>query len=108
MKGVTAIYLGKIVDKKYFRTFVYNSNGEHKLVESWDEFESSMQSGIWFATPEDVNVGRKNNLKVKNKKISKSTTIVEKIEDDMDVVDELMSDGSVFEVTDDFLKNENS
>jgi len=54
MKEAPAIYLGKIIDKKNFRTFIYGPNGEKKLVESWDEFESSMQSGIWFATVEDA------------------------------------------------------
>jgi hypothetical protein len=54
MKGTPAIYLGKIVDKKHFRTFIYGTNGERKLVNSWDEYQVAMQSGLWFATVEDV------------------------------------------------------
>lgn len=54
MKGVPAIYLGQIVDKKYFRTFVYSMDGSKKLVESWDEYEQHMESGLWFSTQEDA------------------------------------------------------
>jgi len=53
MKGTPAIYLGRIVEKSNFRAFIYGANGEKKLVNSWDEFEVSMESGLWFATPED-------------------------------------------------------
>lgn len=54
MKGTPAIYLGRIVEKKNFRTFVYGSNDEKKIVESWEAYEAAMQSGIWFATVEDA------------------------------------------------------
>ncbi len=54
MKGVPAIYLGQIVDKQHFRTFVYAMNGDKKLVESWDEYEQHMESGLWFSTQEDA------------------------------------------------------
>lgn len=54
MEGVSAIYLGQIVDKKHFRTFVYSMDGSKKLVESWDEYERQMASGIWFSTKEDA------------------------------------------------------
>jgi hypothetical protein len=54
MKGSPAIYLDRIVDKKHFRAFVHGTNGEKKLVNSWDEFEAAMESGIWFATVEDA------------------------------------------------------
>jgi hypothetical protein len=54
MKGVPAIYLGQIVDKKFFRTFVYSMDGSKKLVESWDEYERHMESGLWFSTQEDA------------------------------------------------------
>lgn len=49
MKGTPAVYLGRIVDKNHFRTFVYGPNGEQKLVESWEAYEAAMQSGVWFA-----------------------------------------------------------
>lgn len=54
MEGTPAIYLGRIVDKKTFRAVVYGSDGKKKLVKTWDEFESAMQSGLWFAKAEDA------------------------------------------------------
>lgn len=54
MKGVPAIYLGQVVEKKHFRTFVYSMDGVKKLVESWDEYEQHMESGLWFSTQEDA------------------------------------------------------
>jgi hypothetical protein len=50
MDGENALYLGKIVDKKHFRVFVYASDGKTRLVNSWDEFESLMKTGLWFAS----------------------------------------------------------
>lgn len=49
MKGNPAMYLGRVVDKAHFRVFIYDAEGKQKLIESWDDFESHMQSGIWFA-----------------------------------------------------------
>jgi hypothetical protein len=54
MKGVPAVYLGKLVSKENFRTFIYAIDGSQKLVESWDEYEQQMESGLWFATKEDA------------------------------------------------------
>lgn len=54
MSGVTAIYQGRIVDKKHFRTFVYAMDGSKKLVDSWDEYQKAMASGLWFSTKEDA------------------------------------------------------
>lgn len=51
MDGETAVYLGRIVDKKHFRAYVYSSIGDTRLVESWDDFESLMKTGLWFASP---------------------------------------------------------
>jgi len=45
------IYLGRAVSKKMFRTFVYDHRGASKLVESWEDFEEAIQSGLWFAQP---------------------------------------------------------
>jgi hypothetical protein len=75
MKGLPAIYLGRIVEKEHFRVFIYGANGEKKLVESWDQFEASMQSGIWFATSEDAEKSKLPIDKPKHK--SKSKTIRE-------------------------------
>jgi hypothetical protein len=97
MKDTPAIYLGNIVDKKYFRTFVYGVNGTRRLVESWDAFEEAMASGLWFATHEDarcrIEVNRKESVKPKQKRAKKvvedksinavkDDSIVELIEDD--------------------------
>lgn len=54
MMGTPAVYLGNIVNKEHFRTFVYAMNGAKKLVESWDEYEKHMESGLWFSTQEDA------------------------------------------------------
>lgn len=54
MHGVPAIYLGRIVEKEGFRTFIFAPDGSQKLVESWDEYERHMESGLWFAQKEDA------------------------------------------------------
>ena len=54
MKDITPIYLGRIVSKKNFRTYVYAPDGSQKLVESWEEFEREMESGLWFISQEDA------------------------------------------------------
>lgn len=41
-------YLGRWVDKGTFRAFVYDENGEQKLANTYDEFETLTTSGIWF------------------------------------------------------------
>lgn len=48
------VYLGKIIPKQNFRAFVYAADGSKRLVESWEEFESKIDSGIWFSTKEDA------------------------------------------------------
>lgn len=54
MDGKPAIYLGRIVSKNNFRTYVYGTKGEQKLVESWREYENHMETGLWFASLDDV------------------------------------------------------
>lgn len=58
MKGSPAVYLGRIVDKKHFRAFIHGTNGEKRLIESWDAFEAAMQSGVWFPTVEDAQASK--------------------------------------------------
>jgi hypothetical protein len=108
MQGIPAVYLGRIVEKKNFRVFIYGVNGERRLVNSWEEFEANMQSGIWFATVEDalasqavVEDADEVITKPKSKRKPKSKPVSEEVEE---VVME--DDGSVFEVTDDFLPSE--
>jgi hypothetical protein len=50
-----ALYLGKVVSKNNFRVFIYAANGNQKLVESWDEYQNHMQTGLWFAKKPDAN-----------------------------------------------------
>lgn len=54
MEGAQAVYLGNIVSKKGFRTFIYSSTGDKLLVESWEDFEDKMASGIWFASSDEA------------------------------------------------------
>jgi hypothetical protein len=113
MKGTPAIYLGRIVDKEHFRTFVYGPNGKKKLVESWDEYEIVMESGLWFATveaatvkPVEIRIVQREPIigSVKSRSRAKPKPVpVEEVEDAEDV---LPDDGSVFEVKDDFLPTE--
>lgn len=42
-------YLGRWVNKEFFRAFIYNDKGESKLANSYQEFESLTHSGIWYA-----------------------------------------------------------
>lgn len=119
MKGTPAIYLGRIVEKKNFRAFIYGASGERRLVESWEEFEANMQSGLWFASKEDAEASKvvdedvedapveaikkpKPKAKPKPKPQPKPEPVVEEDQDE----DVLPDDGSVFEVTDDFLPKE--
>lgn len=108
MEGTPAIYLGRIVEKKNFRAFIYGPHGERRLVESWEEFEANMQSGVWFATVEDaeasksivkdVEVSEKPKPKPKPRPKPKAKSApVEEVDDSENV---LADDGSVFEVTD--------
>lgn len=54
MKGAPAIYMGKIVQKEHFRTFIYSPEGTQRLVESWDEYTQCMETGVWFATKQEA------------------------------------------------------
>ncbi len=54
MEGMPAVYCGRLVSKENFRAFIYNTNSEKKLVESWNEFVAHMEIGLWFSTEEDA------------------------------------------------------
>jgi hypothetical protein len=54
MKGLPAQYMGKVVSKNNFRAYVYSPDGSQKLVESWDEYEECIASGVWFSTKEQA------------------------------------------------------
>jgi hypothetical protein len=43
-------YLGRWVNKENFRAFLYNEKGDQKLANSYNDYESLIASGIWFAS----------------------------------------------------------
>jgi hypothetical protein len=55
------MYLGRWVDKKTFRAFVYGESGQ-KLANSYTEYEDLIASGIWYAEKPIV-ASRKRKLK---------------------------------------------
>lgn len=106
MDSAPAIYLGRIVKKENFRAFIYGPNGTSKLVESWDDFENAMASGLWFATREDAQVSIVAPEKPKRvRKAKKGDTAVEILEAEESVDEVLPAEDLAFEVEpeDDFL-----
>lgn len=47
------LYKGRWVERKYFRAYVYNAEGE-KLANSYKEFSDLIASGLWFVSKDDV------------------------------------------------------
>ena len=70
MEGIPANYLGRLVSKENFRAFIYAPNGVKKLVNSWDEFEKEMASGLWFATIDEAQEPKVMAAKTRAKKTS--------------------------------------
>ena len=93
MNGAPATYKGRIVSKEHFRAYIYAPNGNKKLVESWDEFERHMETGLWFA----------------NKKDAVQSVVAEVVEDEKPkakkkpVKMEVVKEVDVKEIEDDFL-----
>jgi hypothetical protein len=54
MKGETVLYDNRVVPKEGFRAFVYGMEGKIKLVNSWQEFQDSVSSGLWFSSKDKV------------------------------------------------------
>lgn len=54
MEGIPHSYLGRKINTRHFRAFIYATNGNKKLMNSWDEFERHMATGLWFACLEDA------------------------------------------------------
>ncbi len=84
------------------------------MVESWEEFEANMQSGIWFATKEDAmgNVPKAEIKKTRTSRGKKDVPIVtldlkEDAPAENDFIGEELihcpPEEAAFEVTDDFL-----
>jgi hypothetical protein len=49
MKGESVLYNDRLVPKEGFRTYIYSKDNQQKLVNSWNEFECEIQTGLWFA-----------------------------------------------------------
>lgn len=47
------LYLGRWVNKKHFRAFVYNNQGQ-KLANSYEEYEKLVSTGLWFSSKEEL------------------------------------------------------
>lgn len=43
------LYDGRKVLREGFRVFIYDTNNEPKLVNSWDEYVEHMASGVWYS-----------------------------------------------------------
>ena len=54
MEGESVLYCGRLVPVENFRVFVYGLEGATKLVNSWDEYEKAMATGLWFPTKDEV------------------------------------------------------
>src|SRR5689334_25353064 len=54
MKGSSVIYQGRQVPIEGFRVFVYDRDGNKKLVNSWPSYQVALASGLWFSTSEDA------------------------------------------------------
>ena len=113
MKGAPATYKGRMISKEHFRVFIYSPDGTKKLIESWDEFEKHMETGLWFANRKDAEkpvepkVEEEKPKRVRNKPVA--TTTLELKEEPL-IEEELIPVGKedlVFEVKDDgFLPKE--
>jgi hypothetical protein len=54
MQGPTVLYDGRVVPQKGFRAWIYSFDGKTKLVESWEEFQKEISSGVWFVRKADI------------------------------------------------------
>lgn len=48
MQDSTVIYQNRAVPRYGFRVFIYNSDGDKKLVNSYDEYERYIKTGDWY------------------------------------------------------------
>ena len=95
MDGRPAIYLGRIISKENFRTYIYGADRSRKLVGSWDDYCRHMETGLWFSKIEDVPVVIEKPKRVR-KQFVKPVTAVEMLEADegVEIVDdESLDDG---------------
>lgn len=94
MNNSPAIYLGKIVSKENFRVFIYAPDGSQKLVESWGEYQSHMQTGLWFAEKDkikiDVEVEVDSDIKIDLEKPRRARKAVEKKATSQEFIDDFL------------------
>jgi hypothetical protein len=76
MEGIPALYKGRVIPKENFRAYIYGYDGVRKLVNSWESFETHMQTGIWFVTKDeiksrsqDVKLDKSKKDKIENKSV---------------------------------------
>ena len=48
------LYLGRWVDKKTFRAFVYDKDGNQMLADNYDQYIKFTSSGNWFSEKPDA------------------------------------------------------
>ena len=73
MEGTPAIYQGRILsqmDKDNFRAYIYSQDGFKKIVNNWKDYESHMQTGIWFSTLPETQKSAKVEINEHVKKIN--------------------------------------
>jgi hypothetical protein len=59
MLSEMVLYKGKAVPKEHFRVYIFDAHGQKKLVNSWDEFEDNISTGIWFVDKKEIKPGKK-------------------------------------------------
>lgn len=87
MKEAPAIYCDRVVSRENFRAFIYGHCGKTKLVNSWDEYEAHISTGIWFDRPEEVKEVvevvqeiKKPSRKASSKKVKEAKELVDRDE----------------------------
>lgn len=64
MEGETVVYDGRIVPKEGFRVFIYDIDGNEKLVNTWDEYEEHISDGTWYTYKDRRTQNKSNNDEV--------------------------------------------
>ena len=53
-QGPTVVYQGRVIPRDGFRAWIYALDNQSKLVNSWEEYQSEISSGVWFSSKKDV------------------------------------------------------
>jgi len=69
------MYMGRHVDKRSFRTFVYNKLGEQKLANNYQEYLNLINHKQWFASKEDAAKAKKLDKKLDTNNASVAPTV---------------------------------